>query len=108
MEACALSRDAGFDVMSVHDQQLTEALDPEVYAVCQREGRVLITLDVGFADIGTYLPASAAGIIVLRLRLQSWPAVLSVIRLLISLPARECIEGRLLWIVDEQRVRARS
>jgi predicted nuclease of predicted toxin-antitoxin system len=71
LEACELSRDAGFDVLSVHDQQLTEALDPEVYAVCQREGRVLITLDVGFAHIGTYLPASAAGIIVLRLRYKA-------------------------------------
>ena len=106
LEACALFRDAGFDALSVHDQQLTGAPDPEVYAVCQREGRVLITLDVGFADIGTYLPASAAGIIVLRLRLQSWPAVLSVIRLVIPLLARERIAGRL-WIVDEQRVRVR-
>jgi predicted nuclease of predicted toxin-antitoxin system len=107
LEACALFRDAGFDALSVRDQQLTGAPDPEVYAICQRERRVLITLDVGFADIQTYLPAPAAGIIVLRLRLQSRPAVLSVIQALISFLALERIEGRL-WIVDEQRVRVRS
>lgn len=107
LEACALFREAGFDALGVRDQQLTGAPDPDVYAVCQRERRVLITLDVGFADIQTYLPASAAGIIVLRLRLQSRPAVLSVIRSLISLLPLERIKGKL-WIVDEQRVRVRS
>lgn len=106
-ETCGLFREAGFDTVSVRDQELTGADDPDLYAVCQRERRVLITLDVGFADIQTYPPATAAGIIVLRLRLQSRPMVLSVIGPLISLLALEPIEGRL-WIVDERRVRVRA
>lgn len=107
VEACALFHDAGFDALSVRDQQLTGAPDPDVDAVCRREGRVLITLDMGFANIQAYPPASAAGIIVLRLQRQSRPAVLAVIRPLIALLALERLEGKL-WIVDEHRVRVRS
>jgi predicted nuclease of predicted toxin-antitoxin system len=106
-EACALLSHAGLDAMTVADQRLTGADDPDLYAICQRERRILITLDVGFANIQAYPPETSAGVIVLRVRQQSRPAVLSVIQPLISLLAQEQIEGRL-WIVDEQRIRVRS
>lgn len=106
-EACVLLGHAGLDALTVADQRLTGLDDPDLYAVCQRERRVPMTLDVGFANIQAYPPNKSAGVIVVRLRQQSRPAVLSVIRPLISLLAQEQIEGRL-WIVDEQRIRVRS
>lgn len=100
-------RDVGLDALSVGEQQGSGTDDQEIYAVCQRERRVLITLDVGFANIQNYPPGQSAGVIVLRLTEQSRSAVLSVIRPLISLLEQEPIEGRL-WIVDERRIRVRS
>jgi predicted nuclease of predicted toxin-antitoxin system len=78
---------AGLIAVTGGDQQLTGAHDPDVYSVCQRERRVLLTLDVGFGNIEAYPPEMLAGVIVLRLQQQSRPAVLSVIRPLITLLA---------------------
>jgi Domain of unknown function (DUF5615) len=100
--------DAGFDSTTVPDQRLTGAHDSVVFQVCQSEGRTLITLDVGFGDIREYPPEGHAGIILLRLRRDDKPWVLSVCRgLLPVLKEEKSIAGRL-WIVTEHEVRIRG
>ncbi len=81
--------------------------DPDLAAVCRREGRVLVTLDVGFADLRSYPPQEQAGIIVLRLRRQDKPHVVGVLRRLLPLLESEPLSRRL-WIIDEERVRVRG
>jgi len=44
----------GHDALSVTDQGLGGSSDPQVAAICKSEGRALVTLDVGFADIRAY------------------------------------------------------
>ena len=53
LEAAALLRDAGYDATTVSDQNLTGASDSSLITVCQKEERVLVTLDNDFADIRT-------------------------------------------------------
>jgi predicted nuclease of predicted toxin-antitoxin system len=68
-EAAELFRNAGHDAATVLDQSLGGQPDPNIAKVCQDEDRVLVTLDLDFADIRAYPPASCPGIIVLRLTL---------------------------------------
>ena len=64
VEIAALLRDAGYEATSIVDQGLGGSADPDIAAVCRHEDRVLVTLDMDFADIRTY---QHSGLIVLRL-----------------------------------------
>ena len=69
-EVCQLLSRAGHDATSVSQQGLGGAADARLYRLCQDERRVLITLDVDFANVQAYDPKSSAGVIVLRLARQ--------------------------------------
>jgi predicted nuclease of predicted toxin-antitoxin system len=70
VSSAAILARAGHDVDTVGEEGLSGAPDPEVVAATAA-GRVLISLDVGLADIRAYSPGSHAGIVVLRLTDQS-------------------------------------
>ena len=93
-------RAAGYDAMTVLEQSMGGEPDPNVYRVCQVEERVLVTLDLDFADIRSYPPRSSAGIIVLRFARQEKFYVLENFDRVIQLLGQEMIDRRL-WIVDE-------
>jgi len=103
-EAADLLRSAGHDAVTVGEQRLGGAVDSMVGSVCQREGRVLVTLDLDFADIQTYPPSRYPGFVVLRLSRQDKAGVLRVIARTVPLLAGEEVAGRL-WIVEENQVR---
>ena len=107
LEANDVLLSAGHDALSVMDQQLGGQSDTNIAAVCQQECRVIVTLDLDFADIRTYPPADYSGIVVLRLARLDKRTVLSVIQRLTALFEQEPIVGKL-WIVDESSVRVRS
>jgi len=64
--------EGGQDALSVNEQGLSGAADPRIAEVCTAEGRVLVSLDLDFADIRTYPPSAGAGIIILVLLQISW------------------------------------
>ena len=98
---------SGHDAVSVVDQGLGGADDPDVAKICSSEDRCLITLDIDFSDIRTYPPGSHPGIIVFRLARQDKQLNLAVTsRLLVALESRT--PDGVLWIVDEQRIRVRE
>lgn len=98
---------AGHDAVSVLDQNLGGWADPGVAEVCRSEGRVVVTLDVGFADMRSYPPEDYAGLIVLRLKRQDKPAILKAFgRAMRLLPLEPVAQA--LWIVEEDRVRIRK
>lgn len=101
-----LLRKAGHDAMSVVDQYMGGEADPDLAAVCQIEGRALVTFDLGFSDLRIYPPQNYLGLIVLRLKRQERPLVLEVFERLLPLLETESLEGHL-WIVEEERVRIR-
>lgn len=104
--AATLLRAAGHDVDDVHAEGLAGRPDPDVFAACRREGRVLLTLDTDFADVRAYPPAAGPGVVVLRPRDQQVDAVLALLSRVVPLWAEEPPAGAL-WIVTEQRVRVR-
>lgn len=97
----------GWDVHDVHDEGLASAVDEQIQLACEREARILITLDTDFADTRRYNPERSPGVVVLRSRDQSIGAVLqcldSAIRALRVQPIRAA-----LWIVEPQRLRIRD
>ena len=105
-EVAALLRTRGHDAVSVFDQRLQGRPDEDVAAVCRREGRVIVTLDLDFSNILTYPPEDFAGIIVLRLHDPSRPSVVAAIHRLLPLLTTEPLAGHL-WMVDDAGLRMR-
>lgn len=64
-------RNAGHDVDTVADEELSGAPDTQVVAASAKAGRLLISLDRGLGDVRAYPPGSHAGILVLRVAEQS-------------------------------------
>jgi predicted nuclease of predicted toxin-antitoxin system len=106
-EAAELFAGAGHGAVTVGDQRMSGQPDTNVAAVCRREGRAVVTLDLDFADIRAYPPSDYAGIIVLRLARLHKPHVLSVLQRLLPLLDNEPLFGKL-WIVEETSVRVRG
>ncbi|MGH9448493.1 MAG: DUF5615 family PIN-like protein [Terriglobia bacterium] len=106
-DVAAFLREEGHDVLTVWDQELQGKSDKRVVEVCRSEGRALVTLDTGFADIRSYPPRELPGVIVLRLNSQSRRHVLQALPRVLNLLGTEPLPGRL-WIVDEGRVRVRE
>ena len=106
-EAAELLARAGHDAVTVRDQGMIGQPDTNIAAVCRQEGRVVVTLDLDFADIRVYPPGDYAGIVVLRLTLLDKFHVLSVLERLLPVLEREPLSGKL-WIVDETSVRMRG
>jgi predicted nuclease of predicted toxin-antitoxin system len=107
IEVAELLQQAGYDALTIHDQNLVGESDLKIASVCQLEKRAIVTLDVGFADIRVYPPKQFAGIVVMRLNRQDKPYVLQVVSRLIKALSGEELKGRL-WIVDERRIRVRE
>ena len=66
--------------------------------------RVLVTMDLDFADIRAYPPQDYPGLIVLRPRLQVKQHILHLVQRTVPLLDLELLRGRL-WIVSESGVR---
>ena len=99
IEAAQLLAQAGHEAKTVHEQQLVGRPDDHVAAVCQREGRALITIDLDLADIRAYPPQDYAGLVVLRPRFQVKHHILDLVRQTVPLRDLELLRGRL-WIVS--------
>lgn len=102
-----LLREAGFDTHTVHEENLAGSQDADIDAACRRESRIIVTLDLDFADIRAYPPAESAGAIVLRPKTHDIPSFTRLIRKTIALLKLQTASHQL-WIVTERRVRTRS
>ena len=106
-ELARLLREHGHDGLTVDEQGLRGHADADVGEVCQAEKRVLITLDLGFADIRAHPPEQYAVLMVLRVSSQSRRHVLAVFERLLPRLVRERLVGRL-WIIGDVTVRIRG
>jgi predicted nuclease of predicted toxin-antitoxin system len=96
---------AGHPVATVHGQQLAGANDVDLLAACIAESRVLVSLDLDFANPFRFDAAATPGIAVLRVPdLPGRSHVLRATTVLCEAMERVDIGGRL-WVVDETRVR---
>jgi predicted nuclease of predicted toxin-antitoxin system len=60
-------REAGFDAIDVRDIGLRGKQDQIIYDYAQREARVLVTCDLGFASTISFPPQEHHGVIVIRI-----------------------------------------
>lgn len=107
IEIAGILRQAGHDAETVYSEKLTGEDDENIAAVCRKEGRAIITLDLGFADIRSYPPKDYAGLIVFRLGRQDKPFVLGIATKLLAALNQHDTTGKL-WIVEEKRIRVRE
>jgi predicted nuclease of predicted toxin-antitoxin system len=97
----------GHDAATVWDENLRGSDDETIARVCREEGRTLLTLDLGFANIRRYQPRDYPGLIVLRLHSQAKRSVLAAVARLEPMLRGKGPHGRL-WIVTETDVRIRG
>jgi predicted nuclease of predicted toxin-antitoxin system len=98
--------EAGHDAATVTEEGIGGATDPLLYEACQREGRILVTLDLDFANVQAYPPSESMGLIVLRVGQQDRSHVLRIVASVLPELERESPE-KSLWIVEEGRIRIR-
>ena len=107
IEIVQILNEAEYDAMSILDQNLGGKADIHVASRCQNEKRILVTLDMDFADIRTYPPNQYSGLIVLRLKRQDKPYILKIFSQLLQFFPKKPIDHHL-WIVEENKIRIRS
>ena len=106
-EIATLFAGAGHDAVTVLDERLGGAIDPDITAVCLIEARVLMTLDADFADIRAYPPQHYPGIVVFRLSRQTRDYLLEIEASLLRELTGASLQGQL-WIVEDARIRIRE
>ena len=73
-------RAAGHDADTVPNQGLAGAPDPTIMACVQTEGRAILTMDKGIADVRVYPPDQYSGIILFRPGSSGRKATLAFVR----------------------------
>ena len=97
----------GHDAISVHRQGMNGAPDEKVVKVCFTEDRALITADLDLSDTRAYPPGRSAGYIVLRLKKQSRPRQIALLKELLPILDKQPVRGKL-WIVEQNKLRVRG
>jgi len=97
---------AGHDVDTVADEQLVGRPDAAVLAGAVANKRALVTFDLGFGDPRAYPPGTHRGVVILRLRDQQPPNVVSVVQRLLENHDLDDLAGCIV-VVTEALVRIR-
>jgi predicted nuclease of predicted toxin-antitoxin system len=98
---------SGHDATTIYAQGMVGVGDPEILRACQHEGRILVSLDLDFADIRFASPPSAPGVIVIRAKVQETSHIMSIVRRLLPAIEREEVGGSI-CVADEVRLRIRQ
>jgi len=105
--AAEILRSIGFAADTVADENLSGAKDETVATASRSGGRILVTLDLDFANIRAYPPGEHTGIIVPRVKRQDKATVLAYVRRLAAALTSRNPSGEL-WILDGDRIRVRQ
>ncbi|MGH9740810.1 MAG: DUF5615 family PIN-like protein [Candidatus Acidiferrum sp.] len=106
-EHASLLREAGHEADTVADQYLSGAQDSILSERCQAEDRILLTLDLDFANVQLYPPKSHPGIVVFRPHAQDKQTLIALLKRLLPVLGRRSPK-RELWIVEPDRIRSRQ
>ncbi len=106
-EVAEILNRSSHDAVTVLQQDMGGKEDSDIAKVCRNEDRVIVTLDIDFADILTYPPDQYPGIIVFRITNQSKPSILKHVKRVVKVLALHSCQQQL-WIVEKERIRVRS
>jgi predicted nuclease of predicted toxin-antitoxin system len=105
LSARAQLQAGGHDVDTVLDEGLAGAPDDDVFQRSSSDERILVTLDLDFANPMRFEPAAGSGVVVLRVPTRpSRGDIRTVLDRLVSALGTADPSGRL-WVVDDRRVR---
>ena len=99
-------QDLGHDVSTACDEGLSGRPDTEVMKASRIEGRLVFTLDVGFADVRKFPPGQHPGVFLFRPRTLGYRAVSDFILGFVSSASLDQLTGCVV-VVDADRVRIR-
>jgi predicted nuclease of predicted toxin-antitoxin system len=105
-ELVADFRTAGIDAVTVGDQGLTGSADAIILDAVRREGRIIMTMDKGIADVRAYPPNEYPGIILIRSASAGRSATMSLVRRHLPALIGRDLQGRLL-VLTERGIRQR-
>jgi predicted nuclease of predicted toxin-antitoxin system len=100
-----LLTERGHEADSVAGEGLSGAPDEQLFVKCNEENRILITLDLDFADPLRFPPAGGPGIMVLRPQRNTLSMIREILTAVLLALEQDRIDGSL-WIVEPGRVRA--
>lgn len=106
-EFAEILREAGFEAATAGEETLSGADDSVILERCRAEMRVLLTLDLDFANVQTHPVGTHAGILVFRCKSQDKPTLISVMKRILLVLHGRSPEGQL-WIVQPDRIRYRE
>jgi predicted nuclease of predicted toxin-antitoxin system len=102
--AAVVAEGGGNEADTVKEEGLSGQQDEAIYKACVAAKRVLITLDLDFANPFRFPPEQTAGIVVLRPPRPVLPLIEATLRAALpTLKQRELRGG--LWIVEPGRIR---
>ena len=99
-------RAAGHEADTVVDEGMTGAPDSAILSLVQAEGRALLKMDKGIADIRLYPPHLYAGIILFRPAVTGRDATLAFVRQHLPALLQSNLNGHL-YVVSEIGIRVR-
>jgi predicted nuclease of predicted toxin-antitoxin system len=106
-ECASILREAGFEAATTAEENLSGADDSILSNHCRAESRVLVTLDLDFANVQAYPPKSHSGIVVFRSNSQEKPTLIALLKRLIPVLKQRSPKNQL-WIVEADRIRYRE
>lgn len=106
-EHAALLRKADHEADTVAEQKLSGSDDSTLAERCRREDRILLTLDLDFANVQAYPPKSHSGIVVFRPNFQDKLTLISLMERMLPVLSRRSPRQEL-WIVEQDRIRYRE
>ncbi len=96
---------AGHDTETVRDENLQGIPDSNLFEVCKKESRCLVTLDLDFSDIIRFPPYESAGIVILRPRKRITVNGLEILILqLFQYIETNPVENQL-WVIEKDKIR---
>ena len=101
-----LLESGGYDVSSVLEQQLAGSSDDALIQVCRTEKRILVTLDLDFANPIHFPPTEYAGIVVLRPGSgPQYEHIIACLETFLGALTPETMLYGKLWIVSASQIR---
>jgi len=102
--ALTLFQQRGLDCHTVHQEGLTGADDPTIYAAALSEQRVLVTMDHDFGNVLHYPPQQGAGVVVINPGTPSRRLLTLLLESFLAACEKQALRGKL-WIVEPGRIR---
>lgn len=94
----------GYDVETILSEECYGSADEKVYQLCLDEKRILITLDLDFANPLRFPPEPTEGIIIIRVPRPTLSILKSSLSYVLPYFNNVSLKGKL-WIVEPGRIR---